>query len=145
MADFDVDGLDDLMLNLEAMADIPEEVLGEMLVAKGEVIKAAQERELQSLDFDKKTSTGQLAGSIKITRKITRDARGVPGIRVYPADVRRGTKTRNAEVGFIVEYGAPKRGIAPRQWMRVANEKAAEEATRAAAKPYNDWLDSKGL
>lgn len=144
MARMEIDGLDDLELSLKEIADLPESVLLGMLEAEGQVIRSAQERRLQGLGFGEE-STGQLAGSIDQTHRLKRDSKGVPGITVYPKGVRRDGKTRNAEVGFILEYGAPMRGIAPRQWMRVANEEAAGEAASAAARVYDAWLKSKGL
>ena len=143
MTGFNTAGLDGLRLSLEEVADIPEDVLREMLEAEGAVVKAAQEKGLQSVPFKK--STGQLAGSISVGRKVTRGRDGLLGLSVYPAGTRREGKTRNAEVGFIQEYGAPRRGIEPKQWMRKANEESAEEAIAAAGAVYERYLREKGL
>lgn len=144
MADFDTDGLDGLELTLEEVADLPDDTLLAMLEAEGEIIRAAQEKALRGLDYGKK-STGQLKASIDMTHQLKRGRSGTPGITVYPAGVRADGKTRNAAVGFILEYGAPSRGIAPRQWMRTANETAAGKAAQAAQAVFEAWLERKGL
>ena len=51
----------------------------------------------------------------------------------------------NNDVGFVWEFGAPKRGIQPRQWMRTANEESADDVVAAEFKVYDDWLKSKGF
>lgn len=143
MAEFTEYGLDQLRLSLEEIADIPEGVLLEMLSAQGEVVKQGQERRLAGMKW-KDESTGQLARSIQVSGKLKRGA-GAPALYVYPQGVRRDGKTRNAEVGFLQEYGAPRRGVEGRQWMRLANEESAEEAVRAAAEVYSRWLEGEGL
>lgn len=139
----ELSGFDELGLTLEEIADLPDDVLLEMLEAEGEVVRAAQEKRLRGLSF--KDSTGQLEASIGITHKLKRDRAGIKGISVYPMGMRRGKKTRNAEVGFILEHGAPRRGIPPNQWMRVANEESATEAVAAAEEVYEAYLKGKGL
>jgi len=142
MPDFVTSGVDDLMREIEMMAEVPDEVLEDMLMAEAEVIKAAQVRQLQQMNF--KESTGQLEKSISSGAKMKRDRYGRPSLRVYPGGTRQGKDTTNAEVGFVTEYGAPQRGISPRPWMRVANELAEEDAAKAAQAVYDDWLDGKG-
>ena len=142
MADFVTTGVDDLMREIEMMAEVPDEVIEDMLQAEAEVIKAAQIRQLQQMSF--KESTGQLERSISSGARMKRDRYGRPSLHVYPGGTRLGKDTTNAEVGFVTEYGAPQRGIAPRPWMRIANELAEEEATHAAQAVYDDWVDETG-
>ena len=67
MAQFEISGLDDLILSLEELAQLPDEVAAEMLTAEGEVIKAAQQQSLQSAGL---VDTGQLQASIKLDKKL---------------------------------------------------------------------------
>lgn len=140
MASFNTMGFEGLELSLEQLADLPEAVLLDMLAAEGEAVKQAQSSELASF-----ARTHQLEQSIAVSRKLTRDRMGTPGISVYPQGTRRGGRTRNAEVGFIQEYGAPRRGIVPAQWMRKANARAEDAASKAARRVYDSWLDGLGL
>lgn len=144
MASLETSGIEELELSLEEVADIPDDILLAMLEAEGEVIATAQEQHLKKLSF-RDDATRQLEGSITVTHKLKRGSGGSPHISVYPGGMRKDGKTRNAEVGFMVEYGAPRRGIAPRTWMRTANEEAADEAAQAAMRVYDAWLKRKGL
>lgn len=145
MAQFEISGLDDLILSLEELAQLPDEVAAEMLTAEGEVIKAAQQQSLQSAGL---VDTGQLQASIKLDKKLRKkgDERSM---LVYPQGTRRDAKhkhgERNATIGFVHEFGAPKRGIPPSQWMRTANESAADAAVDAAGQVYDKYLKDKGL
>lgn len=143
MADFVSTGVEDLMREIEMMAEVPDEVFEEMLKAEAEVIKAAQVKELKSLKF--KDPTGQLERSIASGDRMKVDRYGRPTLHVYPSGTRQRGDTRNAEVGFITEYGAPQRGIPPKPWMRIANEKAGPDAIAAAQAVYERWLKEKGL
>ena len=140
MASFNATGIDGLRLSLEELADLPEAVLLDMLKAEGEVVEQAQRGELAAF-----ARTHQLEQSVSASGELKRDRAGTPYISVYPKGVRRDGKTRNAEVGFVQEYGAPRRGVKPRQWMRRANAKAEGAAARAEEQVYQDWLDGLGL
>ena len=146
MANFNVTGLGGLALSLEEVADLPEDVLLEMLSAEGEVIKTAQVQKIEALHL---VDSGQMRDSITVDDRL-RGKGGYAGgttryINVYPKGIRKDRKSRNAEVAFLEEFGAPRRGIAPRNWMRTANEEAADRATQAAAEVYDCWLKGKGL
>lgn len=140
MAQMSVNGLDILMDDLMAAADIPDDVAEEMLDAAAEIVEDAQ------------VYTGMKMGvydSGETLRSITRGKmkRGRDGRRskyVYP----RGTNQkgeRNATVAFVNEFGAPQRGIQARPFILTANEAAADEATAAAADVYDKYLKSKNL
>lgn len=138
MARFDVSGLEELMEGLEKLADIPEPVLEKMLKAEAEVVKTHQKRKLAGIRM--KEPTGQTVESIGVG-EMKRDREGRPCLHLYPQGKRRERDTRNAEVGYIIEYGAPQRGIPPRQWMRTANAEAEEEAAKAAEEELRDWQE----
>lgn len=169
MANFNTTGIEGLELSLEEVADLPEEVLLEMLEAEGEVVRRAQVRKLQELAL---VDSRQLVKSIAVSKKLRSNGRYSGSttryILVYPKGVRKKADgsaqttrhrykkkqagrtasvhdTTNGEVGFINEFGAPRRGIGPTQWMRTANEEAADEAAQAAMRVYDAWLKRKGL
>lgn len=140
MARFDALGIDGLQLSLEEIGDIPEDVLLRVLSAEAEALKKAQTEKVRALGLK---DTGQMEQSIKADTKLRGRGSG-KYLLVYPRGVRRDGKTRNAEVGYVNEYGAPQRGIAPTQWMRQANEEAADEAVRAGKEVLFAWMKSKG-
>lgn len=162
MAKFNVIGLGELQLSLEEVADMPEEIKDKMLEAGAAVGVKALKQSISSLGI---VDTEQLYNSIKPTKPKT-DKDGNRVLYVYPQGTRKkisagirlrrvtisggrrtssSKKTRNADVGFVLEFGAPKRGIRARHWMRSAIESFADEATQKQRAVYDEWLNSKGL
>lgn len=168
MAKFNTTGVEGLQLSLEEVADLPEDTLRAMLMAGGEVVRAAHVKKIRELGL---VDTRQLEKSITIYNKM-RVNRGVGGMERYVLVYPQGTRskgggaaqttrhvykkkragktesvhaTTNGEVGFVNEYGAPRRGIAPKQWMRLANAEAEGPASEAERRVYNAWLEKKGL
>jgi HK97 gp10 family phage protein len=141
MAEFSYSGLDEFMLSLQEIAEIPDEVVDEMLNAQADVVVAAQRRQGKAMGVHR---TGLTVKSIKKGRvKVTRDGRRV--IYVSPMGTRkRGDKqVRNAEIGFVTEFGTRSQKAKP--FIKTANEKSAAETTAAAAAVHHRWLESKGL
>ena len=139
MAQFNVTGLDELMNDLEAVAELPDSVAVEMLNKQADVIKEAHTSKINELDL---VDTGQLRDSIDKTA--VRSSGGSRYLEVYPQGIRKNG-VRNAEVGYIHEYGAPGRHIPAKNWMQNANEGCADETTQAAAEVYDNYLKSKNL
>ncbi|MCM1190743.1 MAG: hypothetical protein NC541_15820 [bacterium] len=134
----EVGGLDDLIEGLDNIMDLPEDVQREMLDAEADVVVRAQKEEIESL---KLVDSGQLKASIAREHEVKLLNSGGMGMHmdIYPQGTREDG-TRNAEVGFIHEYGAPKRHIKASAWMRNANEKCAEKAVEAAVDVYEKFL-----
>ena len=138
MANLSTSGLEELIGGFDAIAEIPDEVVLEMLVAEAEVIAPAQEAEARAM-LSGKYSTGETAQSISYDKKLKKTSDG-RAIYVYPKGTRRhGNKRRAAEVAFVDEFG--KQG----QPAQTANEKAADQATDAAARVYDGFLKSKNF
>ena len=138
MAEFDVSGLDDLMLSLQDVADLPETVQDAMLDAQADVVLQAQQSAAQAI-----ADTGQTARSLRKSKPRTR--KGVRSISItFAGSRKRGdTTTRNAAIAFVNEYG--KKGVPARNFIRKANEQSAAASTQAAASVYDQYLQSKGL
>ena len=132
------EGFDQLQISLEQLAAMPDAVIGEMLVAGGEVIKEAHQAKIEQMGA---VDTGALAASIKLGRPNTKA--GTIEIRPSGTRKRGNTVTRNEEIGYITEYG--KAGQPGRPWMREANAESEDKAVEAAAKPFNQYLDKIGL
>lgn len=144
MADISVSGLDELMDDLAALAELPDSVVEEMLNAEADVVVPAQRSEIESR-WKGPYSTGISASSIK-KGKVKKTPDG-GDISIYPQGARRrnGKSVRNAEIAFINEYGAPGRGIAARPAISTATAKSEEQAVEAGEKVYHAYLDSRNL
>lgn len=139
MARLSVIGLDEFMNDLEEVAKLPDGVVFEILNKQAEVVEKAQANKITELGL---VDTGQLRDSI--SRSAVRSGGASRYLEVFPQGERR-YGGRNAEVGFIQEYGAPGRHITAKSWMYDANEECAEETTEAALKVYDNYLKSKNL
>ena len=146
-----------LALTVQEIADIPDEVKRQMLTAGGEVAAEAQRQKIRALGL---VDSGQLVGSITVKQKLYVDSRknNAPAVLIAPTGTRKKTivrhprkKTRarkrdtNNDVGFIQEFGAPRRNIPGKQWMAQANAECADAVTTAEFSVYDDWLKSKDL
>lgn len=142
MAGISHDGLDDLLKDLDSIVDIPDEVLDDMLDAEADVVVRAQKEEIASQGL---IDTGELQRSISRGRKYSKDfGRKVD---IYPQGTRKNGKKeiKNAEVGFIHEFGAPREKIPAKNWMKKANERCADQAVGSAAKVYERYLEKHNL
>ena len=138
MGKLQINGIDEMMLDFADLSELPESLVAEMLEAEAEEVIGEQKKSAPYRN-------GDLSGSIKAD-VMKADKQGNHYITVRPAGTHHKTKggkiaVRNAEGGFILEYGAPQKGIKATQWMRKANEKAAPRAVAAAERVYNDYID----
>jgi hypothetical protein len=140
MAGMDIEGLDELIADLQKAGDLSDEVAKEMLEAESQIVIKAHKDELAAQG---KRDSGQLIASVGTSGKV--DVRGFShAIDIYPQGVR-DDGVRNAEVGFILEFGAPKKHIPASNWMKKANEGCADEAVKAAASVYDEYLKKNNL
>ena len=144
MARITMSGADELELSLQQIAEIPEDVLDEMLSEGADAAIAGHRRSLQTHAL---VHTGTLMQSIKKRRKKGKDGKLYYLVSPYGTHHinKDGSKVRNAEIGFIHEFGAPGKHIPARQWMRDGNEESAGKVTEAEASVYDDFLKSKNL
>lgn len=159
-----VTGLDALINSFEQMANIPDQVKDEILLAQAEVVAEAQREEAKKLnkDYDAKNKnaratsvtntlrgqtenygTGQTARSIRIRNPKWTEAKRM--VEIYFAGSRRrgNTTVSNQEIAFLNEYGT--RTINARGWIRAAIARVKKQTTEAGAAVYNKWLESLGL
>ena len=166
----DISDLEGLIFDMDELANIPDTVLEEMLLAGGEVIVKEQRASIRKHKLYK---SGLLESSIQIGKKVKTksSAYGLERyVDIYPQGrhhtYRRRIITRTykrsksgrtysfggnvvpvmtSEIAFIHEFGAPRRNIKASEWMRKANEAATVEAINAAEKVYDNFLRSKKL
>ena len=167
---YDYGRMEGLTLSLTTLAEMPPETIQEIVAAGAEVVMKEQQRMIKKLGLFK---TGALHGSIEaVHRKTKYDDRFSFEMIVYPYGTRKyyiskvqhkygyGYKFRanrhyttggkrkavtNNDVGFIHEFGAPKKGIKPKQWMKKANINAEEAMVQAEFAVYDRFLKSKDL
>lgn len=155
-----------LNLTLMELAEIPDDVVDKMLAAGAEVVKAAHKRKLRELGL---IDTGVLEGSVTAHSKVDRKSgrryylvypsgthhtyNSVKKVKVYKRSKHGRTytvggglrKASAGDVGFVLEYGAPRRGIRAYQWMAQANAECENDVLAAEERVYDEWLRSKNL
>lgn len=140
MANLGVDGLADLMLGLDTISELPDDVAEEMLAAEAEIVEEAQIYTGMKMGVHR---TGVTLASIRRGRM--KRAKGGARVMYVSPQGNNENGDRNAEVAFENEFGVPGRSIAPRPFIKTANEEAAEVAVEAAAAVHDKFLKSKNL
>lgn len=143
MAGFVTQGLDGLILDLQAVADMPEKVQDDILNAEANVVAAAQKRKIREMGIYDEDSPAHVASSIKKSKPKTKQGQRVIYITPKGTRKRGNTTTRNAEILFVNEFG--KRGQKARPAVATANEESAQAATEAGARVWDGFLKKHNL
>lgn len=161
MANFSVQGVDALIEDMLALEEIPDEVVDKMLKASADIALRAMQNSLKKLGL---IDTQQLYDSLTAVQK--RNKQGKIYYLIYPRGTRhdyltvgkirrvgikrhrksgQAIKMTNNDVGFVLEFGAPRRNKKAYQWMRTALEGCADEILAVQTRIYDEWLKSKNL
>lgn len=143
MAGFVAQGLDGLILDLQTVANMPEEVQDEILNAEADVVMDAQQKKIREFGIYDGSSPVHVANSLKKNRPKTQKGKRV--IHITSKGVRRRGNiiTRNAEILFVNEFG--KRGQKARPAIATANEESAAATTAAGARVWDEYLTKNNL
>lgn len=131
MAKISATGFEALAIDMEKLANLPKEAADDMLKSGGEIIKKAQEKQIDAFRL---VRTGAMKKSIAVGKARHNDD-GSYSCSIYPKG-KDEKGTRNAEKGFIAEYG--KTNQPPKPWMRTANEQSEDSAIAAMEKVYDE-------
>lgn len=144
MPTFSVDGMDELIEAFKAGSDVPDEVKNDILKAMADVVAKAQKQTGESMNIrDEENQSGQhILDKIKINKPKLTDNGGSISITFSGTRTRGNTKTRNAEIAFINEFGADKKGIEAKQWISHANESSADAANKAGQAVLDAWAET---
>ena len=131
--------------------DIPVDVLDEMLMTEADVIEPEIRRNAGTM-LKGNYWTG--VTQEKLTRKKPHNWKGkrgngqrqvtltFKGIRVDKHHSAK-TRTRNAEIAFVNEYGA--RTTPPRPFIQKAIDDKEDQAYKSAEKVFRDWQEKNGM
>lgn len=140
MAEFNFSGLEEITLDMQQVAQLPDEVIDAMLNAKADVTAAAQKSVGRMMGVER---TGLTLRSIKKGKIKLKKGQRIIYVTATGSRKRGEKRVRNAEIAFLNEFGTRK--IKARPFIRTANEQSADAATAAAMKIYDEWLESHNL
>lgn len=132
--------------NMQTFARIPVWVSEKVLLEGAEVIRKAQVKYADQM-LKGLYVTGTTKDSIKVG-KLKHDRSGYH-ISIHPHGMRtmkksHGEKPKRAgEVAFLNEYGVGKRKMAPRPFIRIANEKSERECLDTMQGVIDEYLNSR--
>lgn len=142
MAEFQVDGLTELIQKLESDGLYSDEVAGEILFAQADEMKSETQKEMQKSPYD----LDRISKKVGYTKKVKTDKDGVKYVTVsIKGKNERGE--RNATVAFVLNYGRSAQYGAIRGghfWTR-ANQRVQKRALAIAEKKAEEYYKSKGL
>lgn len=139
----DLEGLDGLILSMSEIAELPEGVQSKILDTQADDFIYEVKNRGAAYGVGEKRGTGKLLSSIK-KGKVRRLKNGL-SIYVQPTGSRkRGkTKTKNTEIGFLVNYGSRHNRSLPFWTDSVAMYES--KAEKKSKEIFDNWLKSKKL
>lgn len=142
MAEFTIDGLDEIIAAFARTSDVPDGIKKNALVAMANVAQNKEKSVGEAKGVRDPESNVHVLDSFKINApKIGKDG-GSIDITFSGSRTRGNTTTRNAEIAFINEYGANDRGIPARQFISTALAEAGDEINDAGADIIHDWIEN---
>lgn len=139
MAQISLEGLDELDRMFSRLEDIPFDVTAEALDAMAEVAEDQVRKTGAAMGVRDPESRVHILDKVTHTKPKKTDAGGYSDVTFSGTRTRGKTKTRNAEIAFINEYG--KRGQAPRPFIKQAAEQGADAIAKPGEKIIGDWFE----
>lgn len=133
MAKFNTVGFDDIEKEFLKQSDTATKAIPKMLEAGAAVLVKAQKEEAKTLKVE---DSGDLIKSIKASKVKTTDIDST--VTVAPTG-KNHNGIRNAEVGFVNEYGTSNQPARP--WMETANIKSEEKVHQAMVNVWEEMND----
>lgn len=139
MASLELTGFEDLATSLQRFANIPDEELEKMVVGMAEVGMPKIKAKGETMGVRDPLSDVHILDKLKIGKFKKTQTGGYVDVTFSGSRNRNGTRTRNAEIAFVNEYG--KRSQRARPFVGLAMSENEDEITDAADAVFNDWAD----
>lgn len=134
MARLDLSGLDEFQDWIDSKGEIPETVVGAMLIAEGDVVADRQKTEAEAM-LQGPYYKGAVTAGVKRFPPVM--AKSAPYVKVAFQGTQHGESV--GTIAFINEYG--KTNQPPRPFVWEANKKCEAEAVAAAAAIFHDFME----
>lgn len=141
MATLEIYGMDDLDAAFNRIGNIPETVTTRALNEMADIAAAAIRRSGEAMGVrDPESEVHILDKIVKRKAKLTHDG-GYQDISFSGTRTRGKTKTRNAEIAFVNEYG--KRGQPARPFIGQAMTANEDKIAAAGGDALGDWIENE--
>lgn len=141
MASLELQGFDSLEDAFSRIADIPFSVTEEALDGMAEVAKEKIRSTGESMGVRDPESDTHILDKLKRNKAKKTDSGGYETITFSGSRTRGNTKTRNAEIAFVNEYG--KRNQPARPFMGRAMSENEDEIYAPGEKTVGDWIETE--
>lgn len=141
MASLELTGFEDLEDAFRRISEIPFEVTAEALDAMAEVAADKIRSTGESMGVRDPESDVHILDKIKPRKAKKTEYGGYEMISFTGTRTRGKTRTRNAEIAFVNEYG--KRGQPARPFIGTAMSRGADQIQDQAEKVIGDWIETK--
>lgn len=141
MASLELTGFEDLEDAFRRISEIPFDVTAEALDAMAQVAAEKIRETGESMGVRDPESDVHILDKIKPRKAKQTKEGGYEMISFTGTRTRHGTKTRNAEIAFINEYG--KRGQPARPFIGTAMNRGADQIQEQAEKVIGDWIETE--
>ena len=141
MASFEVYGFDSLEAAFRRIAEIPFDVTAKALDGMAEVAAEAIRTTGETMGVRDPESDVHILDKIKRGKAKQTPEGGFETISFSGSRTRGKTRTRNAEIAFVNEYG--KRGQAARPFIGTAMSREEEKIQEPAEKVIGDWIEKE--
>lgn len=139
MASLELEGFEDLATSLQRFAAIPEEELKRMVVNMAETALPKIKSKGEALGVRDPMSNVHILDKMKIGKFKKTLTGGYVDITFSGTRMRNETRTRNAEIAFVNEYG--KRSQRARPFIGLALTENEDEILAQADEAFGDWAD----
>lgn len=139
MAQINLDGLNAIDEMFSNLGEIPWDVTSDGLDAMAEAAEKQVKQSGTALGVRDPESNVHILDKITHTKPKKTASGGSSDVTFSGTRTRGRTRTRNAEIAFINEYG--KRGQAPRPFIRQAAEQGADAIASPGEKIIGDWFE----
>ena len=141
MASIEYEGLDELLHAFDRISDIPEDVQRKALTEMAELAKDFIKKEGETMGVRDDESSTHILDNIKLKKAVINKTNTLSYLDItFSGTRRRGkTKTRNATIAFVNEYG--NRYQSARPFIGVAMTENADKITAAGADIIADWME----
>ena len=139
MARLEIDGFDALNAAFGRVSEIPPETTTRALSEMAEVAKSKIKAQGEAMGVRDPESTVHILDKITTTKPKLTGSGGYADVTFSGSRQRGNTKTRNAEIAFVNEYG--KRGQPARPFIGTAMTKNEQTIAEAGAEEIVDWFE----